>query len=1252
MKARRFPAPLLALACIFAPSASAATTFVAIDGAARGCIDGMRTVRRVDYGSFVWLEVEQVEVPAIHALGAGATVVDAARFVQVPGFRFDPLADGEPALEPTLRADPRAAGFRLVQFVGPLKDEWLAATRAAGLEPLQYYPHDAYLAWGAPQAADALARLPFVRWVGAFHPAYKLNADLAGRAGPVSNVDVMIYDDGHVAETLAAIGKLGGTIVQTYPAQPDRAFLDAIVELDGARTADVARLENVLWLGYSSPTPGLEDEMSCQIVAGNHPGGVPVTGYTTFLATLGFDGAGVIWSTTDTGVDYDHPDLGGHIVGGYSYPGACNTNPGEDCSGGGHGTHVTGIIGGDATAGFTDPSGFLYGLGIAPGYSIFAQNALSAPAWPPTGGWQEMTKRGVLGGAVGANNSWTTGEGTAHGYQASERTHDFAVRDGNFDTASVAEPYILVFSAGNSGPGSQTLTSPKEAKNLIVTAASLNYRVGSIDSIASFSSRGPAVDGRTIPTITAPGDQIASARNDLGGLCATAIGGTSNLYAYCSGTSMASPHASGMVVLLTQWWRTFNAGADPSPAMAKALLVNGAVDMTGPGAIPNFIEGWGRIDIPNVIGTSVPTVYRDQTDVLAGSGDEIDLNVTVPNPGQPMKLTIVWSDAPGAVGANPALVNDLDLSVQDGATTYVGNVFSGGWSVSGGSADTLNNVENVFIQSPGTTLAVKIRATNIAGDGIPLNADTTDQDFALVCTNCTVSGGCPTITLAPGSPLPNGGVSLPYSVTLSATGGVAPYTFAVTAGTLPPGLSLASNGDLAGIPTTPGTWSFTATATDQNGCTGSRIYDLTIDTTCVIVSITPAMLPDGSEGVPYGSQLTASGGTAPYTFAATGTLPPGISLSLTGLLSGTPTTAGSYAFDVTATDANGCMTPPAPPRQAFTIDIHPAVDYAVGRGLGQPNTNDVRVYARDGVATSVTFFAYAAGQWGTNVGGGDIDGATYGEVLTGPGPGAVYGPQVRAFDRTGQPIQKVNFYAYGTLRFGVNVGSAELEGDGYDEILSGAGRGAVFGPHVRGFNYDGATLTAVAKVSFFAYQTLKYGVNVEDGDVDADVYAEILTGPGPGAIFGPQVRGFDYDGTGITAINKINFNAYTATFHGVNLAGGDIDTDGYAEIATVQGSGPYIADYRLWNYDGSAISQLTGFTLQPFGGSFGGRVGLADLSGDGAWDLLAAAGPDPTATASVSGYDVSSGAATQISTFTPFTSGYGANVAGGALGFW
>jgi hypothetical protein len=351
-----------------------------------------------------------------------------------------------------------------------------------------------------------------------------------------------------------------------------------------------------------------------------------------------------------------------------------------------------------------------------------------------------LSKQGVLGGAIGANNSWTSGEGTNHGYQATERTHDFMVRDGNFDTAGVAEPYILVFSAGNSGPGSNTLTSPKEAKNLIVTAGTQNYRVSSnIDAMYNNSSRGPAVDGRYVPTIATPGQTIASTRNDLGGSCGTAIGGTNGLYSFCTGTSMAAPHTAGTIVLATEWWRSWNANADPSPAMAKAMVVNSAVDISGAPPIPNFAEGWGRINSTEIISPGVSVVHRDQLDVFDNSGEEWTLTATVADPSKPLKVTVAWSDAPWAVSANPALVNNLDLAVVVDGSVSLGNVFSGGWSTTGGSADTRNNLENVYVQNPTGSIEITVDAVNIPGDGIPISGDSTDQDFAIICYNCSLN---------------------------------------------------------------------------------------------------------------------------------------------------------------------------------------------------------------------------------------------------------------------------------------------------------------------------------------------------------------------------------------------------------------------------------------------------------------------------------------------------------------------------------
>lgn len=521
---------------------------------------------------------------------------------------------------------------------------------------------------------------------------------------------------------------------------------------------------------------------------------------------------------------------------------------------------------------------------------------------------------------------------------------------------------------------------------------------------------------------------------------------------------------------------------------------------------------------------------------------------------------------------------------------------------------------------------------------------------------------CGTIGIAPAA-LPDGTCETAYSQQLTATGGTAPYTYAVTAGALPPGLNLSAAGLVSGTPTAPGgNFTFTVTATDAKGCTGSQQHTLTIN--CgPPPEIVADCLPEGTEGSPYSFTLSVNGGAPPYTWSiAAGALPPGITLgATTGTLSGTPTAAGTYTFTVRVTDNVGGSG-----QLQFVLFIGENFDLLVGSGLGFPNPNQVRVWNINNATPSVDFLAYGSNQWGTNVASGNIangPGAdvTSAEILTGPGPGGVYGPHVRGWFRDGTPIAKVSFFAYGTLRYGVNVASGNIDGQGenWDEIISGAGPGDVFGPHVRGWNYDNTALTAINKVNFFAYGTLRYGVNVDEGDLDADTFCadEMVTGPGPGQIFGAQVRGWNYDGVTLSQIAKINFNAF-ATNYGVNVSGGDVDADLYAEIATAMG--PDVLNppqFSGFNFDGTSVTPLAGFTLfQPtsFTGTYGARVGLGDVGADGGWDLLAGQGRDPASDSSVCTYTYNGGALTPVVACfqtMPATQFYGVNPAGAKLGY-
>ena len=331
----------------------------------------------------------------------------------------------------------------------------------------------------------------------------------------------------------------------------------------------------------------------------------------------------------------------------------------------------------------------------------------------------------------------------------------------------------------------------------------------------------------------------------------------------------------------------------------------------------------------------------------------------------------------------------------------------------------------------------------------------------------------------------------------------------------------------------------------------------------------------------------------------------------------------------------------------------PAVDIVAGQGKGQPNPNRVRVFRDGGSATATDFFAYASGAWGVGIAAGDLDGPPHDEILTGPGPGPIFGPHVRAFRRSGVALPNVSFYAYGTLRFGVNPGAGLLDGDAFDEILTGAGPGAVFGPHVRAFDVDGGSARPIARVSFYAYGTLRYGVNVSATKLDADGHDELLTGAGPGAVFAPTVRGFDYDGLSVAAIAKVRFDAFAALRYGASVAGGDVDGDGYGEIAVAPGPGPtYAARFTGYDYDGNVVVPLPGFDVTPgsFTTGYGGRLAVGDLDLDGRVELLAGAGPDPAAASDVLSYDYDGSTLDQRSgAFAPFPAGYGVEVAAATL---
>jgi hypothetical protein len=242
------------------------------------------------------------------------------------------------------------------------------------------------------------------------------------------------------------------------------------------------------------------------------------------------------------------------------------------------------------------------------------------------------------------------------------------------------------------------------------------------------------------------------------------------------------------------------------------------------------------------------------------------------------------------------------------------------WRV--GSSATLNG--SSFIGTVIADVSVTVGAGNVSGRVIALTGSVTMPTGGNTIGGCSTPPAvvCPTITLAP-LVTPNGTVGVAYSQAITASGGAAPHTFAVTTGALPAGLTLTSAGLISGTPTTAGSFTFSISGIDTNGCSGTLSYTIVVAAApvpppvCPVITLSPTVSPNGTVGVAYSQTLVASGGLAPYAFGVTtGALPAGLTLTAAGVLSGTPTVAGTFTFTIRATDASGCFV-----SRSYTIII-------------------------------------------------------------------------------------------------------------------------------------------------------------------------------------------------------------------------------------------------------------------------------------------------------------------------------------------
>jgi large repetitive protein len=264
-------------------------------------------------------------------------------------------------------------------------------------------------------------------------------------------------------------------------------------------------------------------------------------------------------------------------------------------------------------------------------------------------------------------------------------------------------------------------------------------------------------------------------------------------------------------------------------------------------------------------------------------------------PFQVLAPTITSLSPPSAAAGSPAFT-----------LTVTGANFLNGSQVFFGSTALTTTFQS------STSLTAPVTAALIANPGAIMVTVANPGGSRSAAATFTV--GQPTLQITTGSPLPTGTVGTAYSTGFAASGGSPPYTFALT-GTAPPGLSL-SQATLSGTPTTAGQYSFGITVTDSANGSASKQFTLLVQPAAL--TVTTASLPNGQVGVAYSAQLAATGGTPPYTWAASG-LPAGITATIAGVLSGTPTASGSFNIAATVTDSAGAQA-----SKTFPITIAPA----------------------------------------------------------------------------------------------------------------------------------------------------------------------------------------------------------------------------------------------------------------------------------------------------------------------------------------
>lgn len=619
----------------------------------------------------------------------------------------------------------------------------------------------------------------------------------AAVGGPVQ-IDVMLFAGEDAAALATSLGAKFAREASVLAVRKDHAPR-LLIEIgpDGAAAVTAALLaddavqyvgrfhppelhnDNSVWIGQSYDRVNGPSEAQSPAEPNPYP-------LSATVWNRGLRGEGQVIAVADTGLEYDmcffddpsqtvvpqavtapapvSLNLSHRKVLAYNYPTGSLGDPATGDGAFRHGTHVAGSVAGDDLAHPAGPggAGHNHGDGMAPAAKLLIQDVGYDTGPLCTGNilagfgiLPAMLQQDHVAGARIATHSY----GAGNGYES-----DSADIDG---VAWQFPDLTVFFSAGNTGTQSSPFVSGQAAaKNTIAVGASETYGTNlDPENMAAFSSRGTP-DGRIKPDLVVPGVSVVSGRfptsytQDETGCsgsdpnhCIPSFGGCYHVTIdecaalALSGTSMASPTAAGLAALARQYFTDgfYPSGAasapasrNPSSALVKAVLVNGARTMTGidrktggPLAeAPTSIQGWGRLTLDDALYFSGDARRLKVVDLAnaAGlrTGAQVRFHANVTSAGQPLEATLVWTDPPGNPAAAVDLVHDLDLEVTgpDG-TVYRGNQWTTdhvnvpGDKVSAANPagrDSINNIEGVLIPAPQVgTYLVRILGTSVPG---------------------------------------------------------------------------------------------------------------------------------------------------------------------------------------------------------------------------------------------------------------------------------------------------------------------------------------------------------------------------------------------------------------------------------------------------------------------------------------------------------------------------------------------------------